>query len=188
MNLIIHLLNSSKTISWASGTSTELFVYPPDGDFQTRAFDFRISTATVEAEETNFSDFSGLTRILLILQGKLTLIHEGRYSKELDTFDQDRFDGSWITKSKGKVQDFNVMFNENYDASVLHLALQANKSLEIALDESKTFLFVFNGKFEINDQLVSAGDLIEFQNDYPEKMNLFCIESGNIIETIIKRI
>jgi len=188
MNLIIHPLNSSKTISWASGTSTELFVYPPDGDFQTRAFDFRISTATVEAEETNFSDFSGLTRILLILQGKLTLIHEGRYSKELDTFDQDRFDGSWITKSKGKVQDFNVMFNENYDASVLHLALQANKSLEIALDESKTFLFVFNGKFEINDQLVSAGDLIEFQNDYPEKMNLFCIESGNIIETIIKRI
>ncbi len=188
MNLIIHPLNSSKTISWASGTSTELFVYPPDGDFQTRTFDYRISTATVEVEETNFSDFSGLTRILLILKGKLTLIHEGRYSKELYTFDQDRFDGSWITKSKGKVQDFNVMFNENYDASVLHLALQANKSLEIALDESKTFLFVFNGKFEINDQLVSAGDLIEFQNDYPEKMNLFCIESGNIIETIIKRI
>jgi redox-sensitive bicupin YhaK (pirin superfamily) len=113
------------------------------------------------------------------------LIHEGRYSKELDTFDQDRFDGSWITKSKGKVQDFNVMFNENYDASVLHLALQANKSHEITLDESKTFLFIFNGKFEINGQLVSAGDLIEFQNDYPEKMNLFCIESGNIIETII---
>ena len=188
MKLVIHPISSSKTISWASGTSTELFVFPPEGNFQTRAFDFRISTATVEAEETNFSDFSGLTRILLILKGKLTLIHEGRYSKELYTFDQDRFDGSWITKSKGKVQDFNVMFNENYDASVLHLALQANKSLEIALDESKTFLFVFNGKFEINDQLVSAGDLIEFQNDYPEKMNLFCIESGNIIETIIKRI
>ena len=81
MNLIIHPLNSSKTISWASGTSTELFVYPPDGDFQTRTFDYRISTATVEVEETNFSDFSGLTRILLILKGKLTLIHEGRYSK-----------------------------------------------------------------------------------------------------------
>ena len=188
MNLVIHPISYSKTISWASGTSTELFVFPPEGNFQTRAFDFRISTATVEVEETNFSDFSGLTRILLILNGKLTLIHEGRYTKELNPFDQDRFDGSWITKSKGKVQDFNVMFNENYDASVLHLALQANKSLEIALNESKTFLFVFNGKFEINDQLVSAGNLIEFQNDYPEKMNLFCIESGNIIETIIKRI
>jgi environmental stress-induced protein Ves len=185
MKIIIHPPNPIKKISWASGTSTELFICPPDGNFQTRAFDFRISTATVEAEETNFSDFSGLTRILLILNGKLTLIHEGRYSKELDTFDQDRFDGSWNTRSKGKVQDFNIMFNENYDASVLHLALQANKSHEITLDESKTFLFIFNGKFEINGQLVSAGDLIEFQNDYPEKMNLFCIESGNIIETII---
>ena len=187
MKLVIHPISYSKTITWASGTSTELFVFPPEGNFQTRAFDFRISTATVEVEETNFSDFSGLTRILLILKGKLTLIHEGRYSKELYTFDQDRFDGSWITKSKGKVQDFNVMFNENYDASVLHLALQANKSHEITLDESKTFLFIFNGKFEINGQLVSAGDLIEFQNDYPEKMDVYCIESGNIIETIIER-
>jgi environmental stress-induced protein Ves len=188
MKLVIHPLNSSKTISWASGTSTELFVYPPDGDFQTRAFDYRISTATVEAEETNFSDFTGLTRILLILNGKLTLIHEGRYSKELDTFDQDRFDGSWITKSKGKVQDFNVMFNENYDASVLHLALQANKSHEITLDESKTFLFIFNGKFEINGQLVSAGDLIEIETSSSEKTDVYCIESGNIIKTIIERI
>jgi environmental stress-induced protein Ves len=186
MKIIIHPPNPIKKISWASGTSTELFICPPDGDFQTRAFDFRISTATVEAEETNFSDFSGLTRILLILKGKLTLIHEGRYSKELDTFDQDRFDGSWNTRSKGKVQDFNVMFNENYDASVLHLALQANKSLEIALDESKTFLFVFSGKYEINDQLVSAGDLVEIQTSKPEKVFICCLESGNIIESSIE--
>lgn len=188
MKLIIHPFNSSKTISWASGTSTELFVCPPDGDFQTRAFDYRISTATVEAEETHFSDFTGLTRILLILKGKLTLIHAGRYSKELDTFDQDRFNGSWNTSSKGKVQDFNVMFNENYDASVVHLFLQTNKSLEISLDERKTFLFIFNGKFEINDHLVSAGDLIEIETNNSDKTDVYCIESGNIIKTVIERI
>ena len=188
MKLVIHPLNSSKTISWASGTSTELFVYPPDGDFQTRAFDYRISTATVEDQETNFSDFTGLTRILLILKGKLTLIHEGRYSKELDTFDQDRFDGSWNTRSKGKVQDFNVMFNENYDASAVHLFLQTNNKLEISIMESKTFLFIFNGKFEINGHHVSAGDLIEIETSSSEKTDVYCIESGNIIKTVIEEI
>mgnify|MGYP000737003170 CR=1 FL=1 len=59
----IHPFDPSKTVSWANGTSTELFVYPADGNFQTRDFTFRISTATVEAEETTFSDFSGLTKL-----------------------------------------------------------------------------------------------------------------------------
>jgi environmental stress-induced protein Ves len=186
MNLVIHPISSSKTISWTSGTSTELFVFPPEGNFQTRAFDFRISTATVEAEETNFSDFSGLTRILLILKGKLTLIHEGRYSKELYTFDQDRFDGSWITKSKGKVQDFNVMFTEKYNAKVNHLPYSTNQKTERELSSQNYYLFIFNGKFEINGQLVSSCDLVEIQTSKPEKVSICCLKSGNIIESSIE--
>jgi environmental stress-induced protein Ves len=40
--------DKSKTITWASGTSTELFIFPSSGDFQKRDFLFRLSTATVE--------------------------------------------------------------------------------------------------------------------------------------------
>jgi|GEM_PF-6280769 len=47
---------------WANGTTTELVKFPVDSDFLKRDFIFRISTATVEAEESTFSDFSGLTR------------------------------------------------------------------------------------------------------------------------------
>ena len=186
MNINIHPLNPIKTITWASGTSTELFICPSEGNFQTRAFDFRISTATVEAEETNFSDFSGLTRILLVLNGSLTLIHEGRYTKELKTFDQDRFDGSWKTKSKGKVQDFNVMFTEKYDAKVNHLPYSTNQKTERELSSQNYYLFIFNGKFEINGQLVSAGDLVEIETNEPEKVFICCLESGNIIESSIE--
>ncbi len=186
MNLILHPISSSKTISWASGTSTELFVFPPDGNFQTRAFDFRISTATVEAEETNFSDFSGLTRILLVLNGNLTLIHEGRYTKELKTFDQDRFDGSWKTKSKGKVQDFNVMFTEKYEAKVSHSLYFQDDQIELDLITKHNFFFIYNGKFEINGQLACAGDLVEIQTSKPEKVSICCLESGNMIESSIE--
>jgi environmental stress-induced protein Ves len=188
MGFQIHSLNPSKTIAWANGTSTELFVFPPNGNFQTREFDYRISTATVEAEETNFSDFSGLTRILLVLQGKLTLIHEERYTKELATFEQDRFDGAWKTRSKGKVQDFNVMFTENYEAKVNHFSLSENDKREINLDSKLHFYFVFNGQFHLNGQLVNAGDLIEIRQNEIQKLDIICLEEGNIIETKIEKI
>lgn len=187
MEITIHVLNPSKTIAWASGTSTELFVFPPNGNFQTREFDYRISTATVEAEETNFSDFSGLTRILLVLQGKLTLIHEDRYTKELATFDQDQFDGDWKTRSKGKVQDFNVMFTENYDAEVFHFTMSESEKREINLDTKTYFYFIFNGKFEVNGHIVSSGDLAEIRRTKLQKLNIVCIQAGTIIETRIEK-
>jgi environmental stress-induced protein Ves len=187
MALVIHPLNPSKTISWTSGTSTELFVFPANGNFQTRDFDFRISTATVEAEETDFSDFSGLTRILMILTGKLTLIHENRYTKELATFDQDRFDGAWKTRSKGEVQDFNVMFTENYEAEVFHFTMSESEKREINLDTNPHFYFIFNGEFEINGHNVSFGDLAEIRMTELQKLNMVCLEPGTIIETRIEK-
>ena len=187
MSFNIYSLNPSKTILWTSGTSTELIIFPANGNFLNRDFDFRISTATVEAEETNFSDFSGLTRILMVLKGRLTLIHENRYIKELATFEQDRFDGAWKTQSRGKVQDFNVMFTENYKAEVNHFSLSENVKREINLDSTLHFYFVFNGKFHLNGQLVNSGDLIEIRKNEIQKLDIICLEEGNIIETKIEK-
>lgn len=183
MNLIIHSYNPSKTINWASGTSTELFIYPSDGNFQTREFKFRISTATVEADETKFSDFTGLIRILMVLRGRLTLIHEGRYERVLETFDQDTFDGSWKTRSKGRVQDFNVMCNSSCEAKVVHHRCMAGEKLQLATKGHWTFLFVFDGVFKSDDKSMVHGDLIEFQPT--TDLVLDCIESGNCIEIVI---
>lgn len=181
----IHPFDPSKTVSWANGTSTELFVYPPDGNFQTRDFVFRISTATVEAEETTFSDFSGLTRILLPLKGKLTLIHEGRYTKELEPFEQDQFDGAWHTRSKGKVQDFNVIFNKQTTATVIHHALATNEEITLNVQESWRFVFVNDGVFEINGERVSTGDLIEFQRVETQPVYIKCVAKGNMLECLL---
>jgi environmental stress-induced protein Ves len=122
-----------------------------------------------------------------VLQGKLTLIHENRYTKELATFDQDRFDGAWKTRSKGKVQDFNVMFTENYEAEVNHFSLSENDKREINLDSKLHFYFVFNGKFEVNGHIVSSGDLAEVRMTELQKLNIVCLEPGTIIETKIEK-
>jgi environmental stress-induced protein Ves len=181
----IHPFDPSKSVSWANGTSTELFVYPADGNFQTRDFTFRISTATVEAEETTFSDFSGLTRILLPLKGKLKLVHEGRYTKELNPFEQDQFDGAWNTKSKGKVKDFNVIFNKETSARVIHHHLTSVETKLLQTVESWHFIFVNDGIFEVNGVRVSTSDLIEFESSDEQPVEIKCIESGNLLECII---
>jgi environmental stress-induced protein Ves len=181
----IHPFDPSKTVSWANGTSTELFVYPIDGNFQTRDFTFRISTATVEAEETTFSDFSGLTRILIPLKGKLTLVHEGRYTKVLEPFEQDQFDGAWNTRSMGKVQDFNVIFNKETSARVIHHHLNSEETKLLKESESWHFIFVNDGIFEVNGEHVSASDLIEFERSNAQPVQIKCIDSGNLLECII---
>jgi environmental stress-induced protein Ves len=179
MKFVIHPLDTSKTVAWASGTSTELFIHPADGNFQKREFIFRISTATVEAEETNFSDFTGLTRILMILRGKLTLIHEGRYTKELNEFDQDTFDGAWQTRSKGKVQDFNLMFNDTCKGEVNHYKIILDEQKEFIKTTERLFLFVYDGIFQLENTIAKSGDLIEVLET--DVISMKCLEAGNVI-------
>jgi environmental stress-induced protein Ves len=177
--------NQTKTITWASGTSTELFIHPSTGDFQKRDFLFRLSTATVEAEESVFSDFSGITRTLMLLKGNLTLIHEGRYTKELKPFDQDTFDGGWDTKSKGKVKDFNLMCKEGATGTLKHYHLQSQEQITLDSHTDYNFIYVENGSFQIGDEIVSSGGIAVFESKKFEEVTVKCNEEGNLIYVAI---
>ncbi len=171
----------TKTMAWASGTTTELFIYPSSGNFLTRDFLFRISTATVEAEETTFSDFSGLTRILMPLEGNLTLFHEGHYTKELRPFEQDTFDGGWSTKSIGKVRDFNVMFKAPATAKLEAFEIFEFQKIERFVKSEYLVLYVENGSFECEKVQLQKGDLFVVENAIDEKLEFVCQEQGNIL-------
>ena len=167
--------------AWANGTTTELIKYPTDSDFLKRDFIFRISTATVEAEESTFSDFSGLTRILMILEGSLTLIHEGRYQKDLNPYDQDTFDGSWSTRSIGKVRDFNVMFNEQAKGELRAFQLQSEQTEILEISQKRIILFVHTGQYSIGEQLLETGSVLDIEENDSTFLLLKCIESGTIL-------
>jgi environmental stress-induced protein Ves len=186
MKISVKKEKDCKVVNWANGTSTELFVFPADGNFQTRDFTFRISTATVEAEKTTFSDFSSLTRILMILEGNIKLIHEGRYTKQLAPFDQDTFDGSWPTKSQGKVRDFNVMFKENVEGKVEHLALKPGLIESFMLAGTHDFFFVQNGLLRFKDLEIQKNDLLIIEREESESIDLECLEAGDLVKVEIK--
>jgi len=155
-----------KTINWASGTSTEIFIYPADGSFADRNFLFRISTATVEAEESTFTFFEGITRHLMILKGELELIHEGRYTRHLKPFDQDTFSGEWSTRSKGRVTDFNLMLKAGATGSLTHHHLEKGRNWPVAADADYFFIFLAAGNATLPEGAgLQPGDMIQIDRD-----------------------
>ena len=94
---------------WSGGTTTQLAIWPPEGDYARRSFTWRVSSARVEDEESTFTSLPGVERCLMILEGTLRLCHEGHYETVLHPFEQDNFSGDWTTRSWGRVTDFNLM-------------------------------------------------------------------------------
>ena len=60
MVTLLHLTPADYQIStWSGGQTTQLFLSPEGGSYPDRTFDFRLSTATVEVEKSNFTDLTG---------------------------------------------------------------------------------------------------------------------------------
>ena len=139
--------NQFQTSEWSGGTTTQIAIYPEDAVYNERNFIWRVSSAKVEVEESTFTHLPGINRIIMVLEGELELIHEGHHRCKLQAFEQDSFNGSWNTKSYGKVVDFNLMMNEN--------AIGSLESIFIGKDQEKKFsLSVAEKPYSKNTQLV----------------------------------
>ncbi len=104
------LRESDRKISnWSGGVTKELYIYPKNGNYQSRDFKFRISIATTELESSTFTKLENTNRVISILAGHMELEHKNHHSISLDKYQIDRFKGHWDTFSKGKVTDFNLM-------------------------------------------------------------------------------
>jgi len=152
------------TTNWSGGKTSELFIYPKGTDFKKGDYSLRISIATVEAESSVFTSLPDVQRTLMVLEGKLILEHEDQHSCELMPFEQDQFSGNWITKSWGKVTDFNVMTKNNSKAVVQKIDLKANEMLALTSAYDIQFIYVLSGSITIENLLVTPGNSIVMNN------------------------
>lgn len=108
---ILHLRPEDfKTTRWSGGTTTELFLYPPSGSYAARDFRFRISSATVDMPESDFTPLPGVERYITPLDGGFVLTHPDTapvYRSALDA--PYRFSGATPTRCVGRATDFNLM-------------------------------------------------------------------------------
>lgn len=167
-----------KTSEWSGGTTTELYIYPEGSDYKKRDFLWRLSSATVNLEESTFTHLPEVQRIIMVLEGEMKLKHEGHYTVDLTPFKQDTFDGSFTTKSFGKVKDFNLMMKEGCKGKIKALDFSNDLEIDIKNHEIKTA-----------EAFYSLSDDVEIIINDKEKVclnknDLMLINIDNNLETI----
>lgn len=100
------------TSTWSGGTTTEIRIMPEDSRYADREFLWRLSSATVEVEESTFTALPDYDRLIMMLEGEMDLCHNHGPWIHLAEFEPHAFDGGDETLSKGKVVDFNLMLRK----------------------------------------------------------------------------
>jgi len=167
----IRAKDSARTTTWAGGTTSELYIYPENSFYAERNFSFRISTATIEHQESTFSTMPSIKRHLMLLGGELTLTHKDHHRIKLSPLEQDFFLGDWETTSEGICTDFNLMTAEGYVGKLgtvvndtdLHLNTSEFNTFYCPKGSAYAELFIDNNepvKLELNE-----GDSLIFKHD-----------------------
>ena len=186
MNYKIISKREFKATTWQGGTTTQLYIFPENANYQERNFDFRISTAQVDLEESDFTSLPNIDRELMILDGSIEIFHKNHYSKRLNKFNTDSFKGDWKTSSKGICTDFNIMSNGNYNSKIEVLSSDSEHKIVLNLSEF-LILYIYKGKATIKIQKeiiqLKEGDVFVLK----EKTNLE-INITDTSELIISKI
>ena len=117
MKYQLHKREDFRERQWTGGLTREIAIWPSTAKYIDRSFIWRLSTATCELEESDFSKLPDYDRVLMVLDGEVVLSHDGQRVARLKELEQDRFDGAYKTRSFGKITDYNLMVrkgNEGY--------------------------------------------------------------------------
>lgn len=157
-------LNSRRIVStWKGGKTEELCIVPEDASLQERNFDLRISSATIDLERSEFSDFTGYRRYLMKLEGDIRLLID---DKNIIIRDDEAFefmgDEKVISLSKEPSRDFNVIIKKDKKADI---SIEENKKLNTNKGE---YIFSLE-KARINGKDVDKYALYETEG---EEINL----------------
>ena len=71
----LRILPENHVVSeWSGGKTRQIFIYPPGAQYADRDFIFRVSSATVELDESDFTPLPDYRRFLSVLEGSVTLL------------------------------------------------------------------------------------------------------------------
>lgn len=167
------------TTQWSGGETTELYIFPEGSNYKNGDYQFRLSTATVEIEESTFTPLPGVDRTLIVLEGEMQLDHKNHHSALLKPLNVDVFKGDWTTRSKGRCVDFNLMCKEGTKGTVKGYSLDQNTELKLNLDGQMNFIYLYKGLIEINETELNAGEL--FVSDALYLLNISTKEDSTYI-------
>ena len=114
------------TTSWSGGTTTQLTIAPVGAAYADRDFLWRVSSATVELDESDFTALPDYHRYISTVRGDMALSHNVGAELTLHPGDVHDFDGGANTHSRGRCTDFNLMLRKGKaDGAMSSLRLTA---------------------------------------------------------------
>lgn len=202
MNYDIKIIPKQENIPtfWYGGMSAELTTYPPSSSFDKRDFLWRLGVAKIDIPESNFSCLPGVSRHLMVTDGKMDIEHSGKYKKTLSQLEVDSFIGDFETKTHGICSVFNLMTRENYIGNLSSLIINHKTTHEFSHSVSyneeivSVCFYPIAGSFKtkINNSTleIQTGDLLRIdciESDSSVDFNLMCTsyEPCKIIISII---
>jgi environmental stress-induced protein Ves len=167
-----------KTTKWSGGSTTELYIYPSISNFAAGNFNFRISSATVEIEKSNFTVLPEVSRQLMVLSGSIKVSHKNHHEIQLNKNEIDSFDGGWETSAIGTCVDFNLMIKGNTKGKISSFLVSANKKENFQLDSNCKFIifYAFEEKLQFNfgseKRNLNQGELLVIKHPMEEVIKL----------------
>ncbi len=155
--------NEMPSSSWSGGSTTQVCIFPEGAELKERDFVFRISTATIECPESQFSDFSGYERILFSLDGIFRLSNAQGKDVVLKPGEKYHFSGSDKIISRGEGQDFNLIFRKGVQACAEY-RLMTTEEIYLEKDVFHCIFPVSQGSdlvITLGDERLSGGVLIK---------------------------
>lgn len=150
---------------WSGGTTTQLAIYPPDASYADRNFIFRLSSATVDTEQSEFTHLPDYDRWLMIFKGRARLVHDSEKEVTLNPYECDAFDGGISTVSFGRVTDYNLMLRKGGSGSMKAIGLDENIK-EIRIMPQGEYQSGFAGIFLRGEyaQITLCGEPLKLEN------------------------
>lgn len=157
--------------SWSGGTTTQLAIEPENAEYKDRDFLWRVSSATVELEESVFTPLPDYERLIMTLEGEMELAHNGGDMLRLPRLKPHSFDGADKTVSRGKVIDFNLMMRKGQCEGILRLLPETGNMTAMSLTEG--ILYCFKGSLSVfaegvGEKSLSEGNALKFTGLSPE--------------------
>lgn len=136
MSYDIKLFNQEnyKPTFWSGGSATELITFPPNSDYSSINFLWRLGIAKIDISESTFSTLRNVHRKFMVIKDEITLHHENKYIKSLKCYEQDDFMGDWKTTTSGKATVFNLMTRENYNGELIHYEIKSKTQINFKHD------------------------------------------------------
>ena len=178
MNIDIYKAEDFKTTKWSGGSTTELYIHPSAATYAAGNFNFRISSATVEIENSDFTILPGVSRQLMVLNGSIKVTHKNHHEIQLNKREIDCFEGSWQTSAVGTCVDFNLMTKGNTKGKISSVCVYANKSLNFQLDATCEFIifYLYEGNMQCHfgseKRNLNQGELLVIRHPINEDVAL----------------